>query len=29
VKGFYIDKHTGRVVSPIGPSYDNPLEIFP
>jgi hypothetical protein len=29
VKGFYIDKHSGKVVSPIGPSYDNPLEIFP
>ena len=29
VHGFYIDKHSGRLVSPIGPSYDNPLEIFP
>jgi hypothetical protein len=29
VKGFYIDKQSGRVVSPIGPSYDNPLEIYP
>ena len=29
VTGFYIDKHSGKVVSPIGPSYDNPLEIFP
>jgi hypothetical protein len=29
VKGLYIDKRSGKVVSPIGPSYDNPLEIFP
>jgi hypothetical protein len=29
VKGFYIEKHSGKVVSPIGPSYDNPLEIYP
>jgi hypothetical protein len=29
VQGFYIDKHSGKLVSPIGPSYDNPLEIFP
>jgi hypothetical protein len=29
VKGFCIDKHTGRIVSPSGPSFDNPLEIFP
>ncbi len=29
VNGFYIEKHSGKIVSPIGPSYDNPLEIFP
>ena len=29
VYGFYIDKRSGKLVSPIGPSYDNPLEIFP
>lgn len=29
VEGFYIDKHSGKVVSPIGPSYDNPLEMLP
>ena len=29
VKGFNFDKKSGKVVSPIGPSYDNPLEIFP
>jgi hypothetical protein len=29
VQGFYIDKRSGKVVSPIGPSYDNPLDIFP
>jgi hypothetical protein len=29
VKDFYIYKQSGRVVSSIGPSYDNPLEIFP
>ena len=29
VKGFYIDKHSGKVVSLIGPSYDNPLAIYP
>jgi len=29
VKGFYIEKQSGKVVSPIGPSYDNPLEIYP
>lgn len=29
VRGFFIDKHSGKVTSPIGPSYDNPFEIFP
>jgi hypothetical protein len=29
VKDFYIYKQSGRVVSSIGPSYDNPLEIYP
>ena len=29
VKGFYIEKQSGKIVSPIGPSYDNPLEIYP
>ena len=29
VHGFYIDKRSGKVVSPIGPSYDNPFDIFP
>jgi hypothetical protein len=29
VTGFYIVKQSGKVVSPIGPSYDNPLDIFP
>ena len=28
VKGFYIDKKSGRVVSPIGPSYEDPLDIL-
>jgi hypothetical protein len=26
---FYIDKRTGRITSDFGPSYDNPLEIYP
>jgi len=29
VHDFYIMKNTGKVVSSIGPSYDNPLEIYP
>jgi hypothetical protein len=29
VKELYIYKQSGKIVSPIGPSYDNPLEIFP
>jgi len=29
VHDFYIDKRSGKVTSSIGPSYDNPLEIFP
>jgi hypothetical protein len=28
IKGFYIDKSTGRITSPIGPSYATPFEIF-
>jgi hypothetical protein len=26
---FYIDKRSGRITSDFGPSYDNPLEIYP
>ncbi len=26
---FFIDKHSGKVTSQWGPSYDNPLEILP
>jgi len=29
VKDFHIDKRTGRITSPIGPSYATPLQIFP
>jgi hypothetical protein len=29
IKGFFIVKHSGKVKSPIGPSYDDPTEIFP
>jgi len=29
VKGFYIEKRSGRIVSPIGPSYEDPHQIFP
>ena len=29
IRGFYIAKQSGKVVSPVGPSYDNPLDIFP
>ena len=29
VKNFYIDKLSGKVVSSVGPSYDDPLKIFP
>jgi len=29
VQGFYINKHSGQVSSPIGPGYNNPLDIFP
>ncbi len=29
VHDVYIDKHSGKVTSSIGPSYDNPLDIFP
>jgi hypothetical protein len=29
VKGFIIDKQSGNLTSPVGPSYDNPLHIFP
>jgi hypothetical protein len=26
---FYIDKHSGKIVSSFGPSYGNPFDIFP
>jgi hypothetical protein len=29
IKGFFIDKRSGKLTSPVGPSYDNPLDIFP
>ena len=29
IRGFYIAKGTGMIVSPIGPSYATPFEIFP
>ena len=29
IKGFFIDKRSGRVRSSVGPSYDDPLKIFP
>ena len=29
VQGFYIEKQSGRVTSPIGPSYDDPFQIYP
>ena len=29
IQGFHVDKSTGRITSPIGPSYATPLEIFP
>ena len=29
IKGFFIDKRSGRVTSPVGPSYDDPRKIFP
>jgi len=29
IKGFFIDKHSGRVTSPVGPSYGDPRKIFP
>ena len=29
VKGFQIDKGTGKIKSPIGPSYATPFQIFP
>jgi hypothetical protein len=28
LKGFQIDKSTGKITSPIGPSYASPFEIF-
>ena len=28
VRGFQIDKKSGRVTSPIGPSYENPLDMM-
>ena len=29
IEGFHIAKSTGRITSPIGPSYATPFEIFP
>ena len=29
IHGFYIDKSSGEVTSPVGPSYATPFEIFP
>ena len=29
IQGFHIAKSTGRITSPIGPSYATPFEIFP
>jgi hypothetical protein len=29
IQGFHIDKSTGKITSPIGPSYASPFEIFP
>jgi len=29
VKDFHIDKRTGKITSPIGPSYATPFQIFP
>jgi hypothetical protein len=29
VKDFFIDKRSGKVTSPVGPSYEDPLKIFP
>jgi hypothetical protein len=29
IKGFHVDKSTGKITSPIGPSYASPFEIFP
>ena len=29
IRGFHIAKSTGRITSPIGPSYATPFEIFP
>jgi hypothetical protein len=29
VKGFVIDKRSGKVTSPIGPDYNNPIRIIP
>ena len=28
IQGFHIDKSTGKITSPIGPSYATPFEIF-
>jgi hypothetical protein len=28
ITGFFIDKRTGKVTSPVGPGYENPLNIF-
>lgn len=29
IKGFFIDKQSSKVASPVGPSHDDPLKIFP
>jgi hypothetical protein len=29
IQGFHIDKSSGKITSPIGPSYATPFEIFP
>jgi len=29
IHGFHIDKSTGKITSPIGPSYATPFTIFP
>ena len=29
IQGFFIEKRSGKVTSPVGPSYEDPLKIFP
>ena len=29
IQGFHISKATGKITSPIGPSYETPYQIFP